>query len=77
MPNRILSLTALTAVPSSAVESPLLGFLGNRTGEQRALEARFDAELRAGNLRRWMERLTARPHHVGSPYGDETDSERR
>ncbi len=49
----------------------LLGFTTGRSGEQRALEARFDAALRADNLREWMSRLSARPHHVGSPYGRE------
>ena len=54
-----------------AADEPILGFPGDRTDEQRALEARFDAELDANNLRAWMERLSARPHHVGSPYGKE------
>ena len=35
------------------------------------LEARFDALLRADNLRDWMKRLAARPHHLGSPYDKE------
>ena len=54
-----------------AAQGPLLAFPGDRTEQQRALEARFDAELRADNLRQWMKRLTKRPHHVGSPYGKE------
>ena len=35
---------------------------------QRALEARFDALIRKDNLRDWMSRLAARPHHLGSAY---------
>jgi N-acetylated-alpha-linked acidic dipeptidase len=50
---------------------PLLGFSGRRAAEQRALEARFDALLDRNDLRGWMRRLSARPHHVGSPYGKE------
>ena len=50
---------------------PLLGFSDVRAAEQRALEARFDSYLNADNLREWMKRLSARPHHVGSPYGKE------
>ena len=42
-----------------------------RAAGQRALEARFDSLLNAENLREWMKRLSARPHHVGSPYGKE------
>jgi N-acetylated-alpha-linked acidic dipeptidase len=36
--------------------------------EQR-LESTFDAALSADSLRAWMKVLSARPHHVGSPYG--------
>ena len=61
----------LFGVVGVATEDPLLGFPGDRTKQQRALEAQFDAELRADNLRQWMKRLTERPHHVGSPYGKE------
>ncbi len=53
-------------------DRPLLGF--NHPGaarEQHALEARFDASLRRENLREWMRRLSARPHHLGSAYGKE------
>jgi N-acetylated-alpha-linked acidic dipeptidase len=39
--------------------------------KQRALEARFDARLNRDDLRNWMQRLSARPHHIGSPYGRE------
>ena len=55
----------------TAAEGPLLGFMGDRAAEQRELESRFDDALRADNLRQWMQRLSARPHHVGSPYGKE------
>ena len=64
-------LVAVLGVLGVAAEGPLLGFPGDRAREQRELEARFDAELRADNLRDWMERLSARPHHVGSPFGME------
>lgn len=49
----------------------MLGFTGEGAARQRALEATFDAQLKADNLREWMKRLSARPHHVGSPYGKE------
>jgi N-acetylated-alpha-linked acidic dipeptidase len=32
------------------------------------LEARFDALIRPDNLSAWMNRLAARPHHLGSAY---------
>ncbi|MEW6337671.1 MAG: M28 family peptidase [Acidobacteriota bacterium] len=58
----------------SAGEPPrerLAGFTEQGSAAQRELEARFDERLRADNLREWMKRMTARPHHTGSPYGRE------
>jgi N-acetylated-alpha-linked acidic dipeptidase len=52
-------------------DQALLGFSEERARAQRALEQRFDASLRADELRQWMRRLSARPHAVGSPYGKE------
>ena len=67
----IAFVTLVTGLAVSAADKPLLGFLGDRGAEQRELEARFDSYLRSENLRDWMKRLSARPHHVGSPYGRE------
>jgi N-acetylated-alpha-linked acidic dipeptidase len=47
----------------------LSGFAPARRAAHLDLERRFDAELKAENLRTWMRRLAARPHHLGSPYG--------
>jgi N-acetylated-alpha-linked acidic dipeptidase len=51
--------------------SDLIGFAEDRAAGQRAREARLDAALRPGDLREWMRRMSARPHHVGSPFGRE------
>ncbi|MFN2501966.1 MAG: M28 family metallopeptidase [Pyrinomonadaceae bacterium] len=63
----LLSATAVaqTTVP---VSNSLMGFYGDSSRAQRALETRFDALLRAENLRDWNKRMSARPHHLGSPY---------
>jgi N-acetylated-alpha-linked acidic dipeptidase len=37
-----------------------------------AAESKFDVNLSADSLRAWMKHLTARPHHLGSPYGKES-----
>jgi N-acetylated-alpha-linked acidic dipeptidase len=74
-----LSLLALTLAVAARAASPsgadtgqtLLGFSSDRAREQRELETHFDSLLNAANLRDWMKRLSARPHHVGSPYGKE------
>jgi N-acetylated-alpha-linked acidic dipeptidase len=49
----------------------LMGFSAENSAKQKVLEAKFDSFLKADNLREWMKRLSARPHHVGSPYGKE------
>ena len=49
----------------------LLGFSNESSSRQTELEGKFDSFLKRENLREWMKRLSARPHHVGSPYGKE------
>jgi N-acetylated-alpha-linked acidic dipeptidase len=65
----LLLLLPAMAVPVAA--QPMLGFSDDRAAAQRDLETRFDALLKADNLREWMKRLSSRPHHVGSPWDRE------
>jgi N-acetylated-alpha-linked acidic dipeptidase len=65
----LASLLLLTTVPLLAQTKPIYGFTD--AAKQQALEARYDAKLDRENLRAWMKRLTARPHHTGSAYGKE------
>jgi N-acetylated-alpha-linked acidic dipeptidase len=65
----LCTLTPLQAAPPD--DKPLLGFDRESSERERALEARFDSLLRKENLREWMKRLAARPHHVGSAYDRE------
>lgn len=48
-----------------------LGFSAENTEKQKALETKFDAGLNKQNLRDWLKRMSARPHHVGSAFGKE------
>lgn len=66
LPILALFLAAASPAPPPA---PMLGFSEERAAQQRDLEARFDSHLKTENLREWMKRLSARPHHVGSAYG--------
>jgi N-acetylated-alpha-linked acidic dipeptidase len=52
-------------------EKSLMGFSPENSSKQKDLEAKFDSSLKRENLREWMKRLAARPHHVGSTYGKE------
>ncbi|HEY8562868.1 MAG TPA: M28 family metallopeptidase [Pyrinomonadaceae bacterium] len=68
----ILILSVLTTVLfAQTPEKGFMGFSPAGSLRQRELEARFDSALKRENLREWMKRLAARPHHVGSPYGRE------
>ena len=71
-----MSLTLLlsTAVLSQSImigEKALMGFSPENSQKEKLLEAKFDSELKAENLRDRLKRLSARPHHVGSPYDKE------
>jgi len=48
---------------------PIQGFSPAGAVRERELEAKFDSELTPADLRKWLRRMSARPHHVGSPYG--------
>lgn len=62
---------ALTTQVAAIDNKPILGFSREGADRQRELESRFDSQLKKENLREWMKRLTARPHHLGSAYGKE------
>jgi N-acetylated-alpha-linked acidic dipeptidase len=54
----------------SAVSTPtaLVGYSPRASQAEREWEAKFRAIPDPANLREYMRRLSARPHHVGSPY---------
>ena len=64
-------LALLTGTAASTNESSMIGFDSEGAARQGDLEAQFDAALQRENLRDWMRRLTAHPHHLGSPYDKE------
>lgn len=55
----------------TAQDKNLMGFSSDTSSVQRSLESKFDSYLKADNLRTWLKRLSARPHHLGSPYDKE------
>lgn len=46
----------------------LMGFNSTGSQNQLSLEKQFDQYLHASEMEEWMKRLSAYPHHVGSPY---------
>jgi len=66
-------LCLLLAVASGFAQEnrPLRGFTAESARAQRAWDEKFRAFPNPDNLRDYMKRLTARPHHLGSPYDKE------
>ena len=52
----------------TAGDSHLLGYSSQSSQQQRDWEKKFRDGIVPGNIRENMRRLSARPHHVGSPY---------
>lgn len=66
-----LTLIPLIFSQSISAQQSLLGFKNENAASQRVLEKNFDSNLNAQNLAVWMKKLSAHPHHVGSPYDKE------
>ena len=65
-------LVALTLSVTRAEEPTLLiGFSSDAARAEREWEGKFRSTPSPDNLRDYMKRLSARPHHVGSPYDKE------
>lgn len=56
------------ADPVAANQAPLVGYSPHSSQSEREWETKFRAIPDQANLREYMRRLSARPHHVGSPY---------
>ncbi len=64
----LVVLLATTLFAQTPADPPMLGFSSAGAAKERALEAQFDSSLKRDDLRDWLKRLSARPHHLGSPY---------
>jgi N-acetylated-alpha-linked acidic dipeptidase len=59
----------LLAPPMTPADAPALpGFSTDSARAERDIETKFRAIPDRANLRQYMQRLSAHPHHVGSPY---------
>src|ERR1051326_178314 len=64
----LVVLVAVVGTQLSAQSQPLLGFTSQSSQQERTWEEKFRALPNPDLLREYMQRLSARPHHVGSPY---------
>jgi len=67
----IIGLALLATQVRTAEPAPLRGYSADSAGAERDWEAKFRAIPDPAVLRASMQRLTARPHHVGSAYDRE------
>ncbi len=65
----LLSLLLLASVCAAAQNKALIGFSPAAAEAHGQAEAKFDSYLKTKNIDDWIKRLSAHPHHVGSPYG--------
>jgi N-acetylated-alpha-linked acidic dipeptidase len=63
-----LTTVLLAATPRGGDPRPLAGFGAAAATQQRAWEERYKTIPSPDSLRSYMRRLSARPHHVGSPW---------
>ena len=61
---RLLALLLLS-LPAAG---QMIGFTPASAAKEHALEQQLDAKLNRDEMREWMRRLSARPHHLGSAY---------
>jgi N-acetylated-alpha-linked acidic dipeptidase len=67
----IVAIGVLTPRVALSGGQDIMGFGDEAVAEQVALEVTLDSLLDAADIEAWIERLSARPHHVGSPYAKE------
>src|SRR6202167_5336144 len=64
----MIPLGLVRSEPESAPGSALAGYTTQDAAQQRDWERKFRSAVSPDNIRATMRRLSARPHHVGSPY---------
>lgn len=64
----LAALGAESICVAAAGAPDLQGFSSNAAAQEAALEARFDADINAAELREWMQHMAAEPNQVGAPH---------
>lgn len=72
MDRKIITVVLLLVLHLSGQSQTISGFSKDDAAAHIRTEKQFDGYLQAGNLREWMKKLSARPHHLGSEFGKES-----
>ncbi len=70
MKHQLLTLLSALIFCSLNAQESILGFTPENTKKQQQLEVAFESKLKASNLDKWMQRMAAEPHWVGTAYGE-------
>jgi N-acetylated-alpha-linked acidic dipeptidase len=62
---------SFVAQNTNVARRAILGFADENVRAQTILETKFDSYLNSTEMLSWLKRLSARPHHLGSPYNKE------
>ena len=65
----LLPLLFLFFIGVVSAQKNITGFTSENTKKQQSLEASYEAKLNTDNLDKWMLRMSAEPHWVGTEYG--------
>jgi N-acetylated-alpha-linked acidic dipeptidase len=65
----VLAFSALAGLPRMTGESPIRGFSPAHAAEEIRWEQAFRAIPHTDSLRSYLQRLSARPHHIGTAFG--------
>ncbi|HSS99741.1 MAG TPA: PA domain-containing protein, partial [Terriglobales bacterium] len=64
----VIALTPTVQPQAKPESSSMLGYSGQSVSDQKEWEKKFQDAIVPANIKESMRRLSARPHHVGSPY---------
>ncbi len=72
MRNFLITIALATLFHFNGQSQPISGFSETHAKLQQQTEKTFDGLLKAANLQAWTRKLSAQPHHLGSPFGKES-----
>ena len=71
MKNLIVIIALIIFFQIASAQEKIPGFNIKSTLKEKELESKFEKQINSANLDQWMKKMTAHPHHVGSPYNSE------
>ncbi|WP_273567606.1 transferrin receptor-like dimerization domain-containing protein [Maribacter halichondriae] len=70
MRQHLITLLLVLAFGFTSAQESITGFTPENAKKQQELEKAFESKLSSDNLDKWMQRMAAEPHWVGTEYGE-------